>query len=1059
MKGLKGLSLLLLASVGVLLLVGVAAGDAEGATIVVPDDYQYVHEAIDNATDFDTIFIRDGVYNETVVVWRPLTIMGESRDGTILENGEDMTILVVSQRVHLSNITVRNHSDFTFAYIHQGSACTVEDVVVRDSGNGLWVNRAHNNVFRRVGCLDNHETGLWLDEAGNNVFIDVVSTGNGIDGGRDHWGYQNTFDSCVFSGNGGHGFATHRGVTGSPTVGLTLRDCVISNNSQSGCDLYYSDHMTLVGCKVEDNAWTAVRVDYSNDTLISGCTVSNFTRFGIAYVGRNLATGCVIRDTKVFDTDTSWSVVMARDSRDCLIEDNVITCVNRALSLYSMNDTVARGNVLVGTNDNASLVTKGLAVGVPGNGAGDPCHNVNVTDCIVSGFTTGIEVNAGSRIFIRGCSVSECSGDGIMMDATEYMHQPMEGGAIEDCVLDGCGMYIEGMTGAVVRDNTIQGAVDGIFLNATTLPIRDNVFRENEVTDCTGWGLRFNMTNGTNRFHLNTFINNTEHSNLPVDTDAFDDGSMYGNYWDDYQERYPDAVVVGRVWDTPYAVGGGTLTFDRYPLAFPYDTTPPVADAGEQQGGDAGSTYRLNGTGSWDDGTIVRWTWTFTYADTPVSLEGEVATFPFLLIGSYQVTLEVEDAWGNTDTNTTMVHIHDLTDPMADAGDDVRVGMGEAFTLDGTGSTDNGIIVTWEWHVDPEGIDRVLAGTLVEWTIDEPGEYPVVLRVTDEGGNADVDDVTVTVVDTGPPVADAGRDFTVDQGATVTLSGRWSTDNVAVTSWTWTFTEDGVVVIEVGSSVDRVFPLPGVYEVYLNVTDDAGNWDVDTFTLTVRDTEPPVADAGVDVRVDQGTLVTLDGTGSTDNVAITGFNWIFAEGSVIKDLVGAEPSYRFDEAGEFELELQAYDAAGNVGLDWVIVTVTPVEGEREWTLGPFRDTDGALGGVRVEVTMNGTPYVAYTGDGGNAVFLVAVDDLVPPVSVVAEKEGWETLEFDVELDSGGDATGSVPQMKREKDGGGDDDDEDEEIDWLAWGLVIVLIIAFAGTLLYLSAAAKRADEG
>ncbi len=312
------------------------------------------------------------------------------------------------------------------------------------------------------------------------------------------------------------------------------------------------------------------------------------------------------------------------------------------------------------------------------------------------------------------------------------------------------------------------------------------------------------------------------------------------------------------------------------------------------------------------------------------------------------------------------------------------------------------------------------------------------------------------MLDTEPPVADAGRDLTVDQGDTVTLTGRWSTDNVAVTSWTWTFHEDGEVVIEVGQNVDRVFLLAGTYQVFLNVSDAAGNWDVDDFQLTVRDIENPMADAGEDIRVDQGTMVTLDGTGSTDNVGVVVFVWRFAEGSILKDLNGAEPTHRFDLPGEYELELQAWDAAGNVGFDWVIVRVDEVATIKQWWLGPFEDADGPLGGVRVEATLYGNPYVAYTDDLGNALFIVEIEDLVSPASVVAEKEGWKTLTFDVELDSAGDPTGAITLMKRERGDGEDGDDDEEEADGLAWGLVIVLIIAYAGTLLYLSAAAKRA---
>ena len=242
----------------------------------------------------------------------------------------------------------------------------------------------------------------------------------------------------------------------------------------------------------------------------------------------------------------------------------------------------------------------------------------------------------------------------------------------------------------------------------------------------------------------------------------------------------------------------------------------------------------------------------------------------------------------------------------------------------------------------------------------------------------------------------------------------------------------------------------------LNVSDADGNWDVDDLTLTVRDTETPIADAGTDIEADQGTLVTLDGTASTDNVGVVGFNWLFAEGSALKNLLGAEATYKFDIPGEYELELQAWDAAGNIGLDWVIVTVNEVGSIKQWRLGPFKDDAGALGGVRVSVTISGTPYVAYTDDDGYALLLVAIEGLESPVLVTATKEGWKDSKFEMTLDANGDPTGNIPVMKREKDG--DDDDDDEEIDWLAWGLVIVLIIAYAGTLLYLSSAAKRAEQ-
>jgi len=38
-----------------------------------------------------------------------------------------------------------------------------------------------------------------------------------------------------------------------------------------------------------------------------------------------------------------------------------------------------------------------------------------------------------------------------------------------------------------------------------------------------------------------------------------------GNFWDDYEEIYPNAGNDGTVWDTPYDIPGGNNQ-DKYPL-------------------------------------------------------------------------------------------------------------------------------------------------------------------------------------------------------------------------------------------------------------------------------------------------------------------------------------------------------------------------------------------------------------------------------------------------------------------------------------------------------------
>ncbi|HEX08609.1 MAG TPA: hypothetical protein ENG38_02225, partial [Thermoplasmatales archaeon] len=71
----------------------------------------------------------------------------------------------------------------------------------------------------------------------------------------------------------------------------------------------------------------------------------------------------------------------------------------------------------------------------------------------------------------------------------------------------------------------------------------------------------------------NNFVNNKENAYAvwPLAMDnRWDDGSM-GNYWSDYEERYPNAKENNGVWSIPYRIPGKIIRErDRYPLVKPW---------------------------------------------------------------------------------------------------------------------------------------------------------------------------------------------------------------------------------------------------------------------------------------------------------------------------------------------------------------------------------------------------------------------------------------------------------------------------------------------------------
>src|SRR5207245_4029722 len=147
----------------------------------------------------------------------------------------------------------------------------------------------------------------------------------------------------------------------------------------------------------------------------------------------------------------------------------------------------------------------------------------------------------------------------------------------------------------------------------------------------------------------------------------------------------------------------------------------------------------------------------------------------------------------------------------------------------------------------------------------DPGTYSVTLTVRDAAGNSGSDTASVTVLDVTPPVAHAGPDQSVNEGAFVTLDGSAYSANVGITQYSWSFV-DGVSQTLYGTIVPYQSQHVGTFVVTLYVTDGA-LWGTDNVAIKVnRDRVPPVGNACADVVAYKGGLVTIDGPPSSHTV-------------------------------------------------------------------------------------------------------------------------------------------------------------------------------------------------
>ncbi|MCW8801946.1 MAG: right-handed parallel beta-helix repeat-containing protein, partial [Candidatus Bathyarchaeota archaeon] len=84
--------------------------NAEQNTVVVPDDYVSIQEAIDNSLVGGTVYVRSGLYHENLVINKSLSLIGENVDTTIIDGnpaeGYRIPIKIQSDNVSVSGFKV-----------------------------------------------------------------------------------------------------------------------------------------------------------------------------------------------------------------------------------------------------------------------------------------------------------------------------------------------------------------------------------------------------------------------------------------------------------------------------------------------------------------------------------------------------------------------------------------------------------------------------------------------------------------------------------------------------------------------------------------------------------------------------------------------------------------------------------------------------------------------------------------------------------------------------------------------------------------------------------------
>jgi parallel beta-helix repeat protein len=280
-----------------------------------PADFRTIQEAIDAAAPGDTIFVRPGTYIENVVVYKPLSLIGQNASHTIiLAKNPGTTVLVTKSHVTISTFTVRGRStlstDIGIYVSSSASFCNISGNILTDHGcavslggndhnvdsnfvtnspfSGIYLNGSSNNVISNNIVMDCAMTGIFISyPSTHNILRDNNMTRNSMNLhviGYELQSFMNDIDtSNTVNGKPIYYWINKTNLTVPSNAGavylinctcMTVQGLQLTSTGQ-GVLLTYTSNSTVKRNSIT-NCDNGVRIQYASNNLIvenniSGC--------------------------------------------------------------------------------------------------------------------------------------------------------------------------------------------------------------------------------------------------------------------------------------------------------------------------------------------------------------------------------------------------------------------------------------------------------------------------------------------------------------------------------------------------------------------------------------------------------------------------------------------------------------------------------------------------------------------------------------------------------------------------------------------------------------------
>jgi parallel beta-helix repeat protein len=285
--------------------------------------FRFIEDGIDASSNFDTVFVCKGIYNESITIDKPINLIGEGE--TFIDGGYSKIIInVTSSSVLIENLTIRNSSAFkgsvgikinsknvtlkgctiyrTKTGIYVEDTSTIKDCILHNNGKGIVI-KDRTSVDN---CLFFHNSiGILSESSSQSVIEYSTFSTNGI-----ALLIENSSQLKVFHCNVSDNSVNLGGIFILGSNNIKIEKCILrhngagvsvssSNVSIINSSLSFNTHYAIILrrfcrvrvllCDIRDNLRFGVYIDRDNLCSIAKSNIHNNTLLGVYSKSRCIA--------------------------------------------------------------------------------------------------------------------------------------------------------------------------------------------------------------------------------------------------------------------------------------------------------------------------------------------------------------------------------------------------------------------------------------------------------------------------------------------------------------------------------------------------------------------------------------------------------------------------------------------------------------------------------------------------------------------------------------------------------------------------------------------------